>query len=206
MTINTIDTTTPLVGLKAGAEVYNANFTDSNNAASKEVGTLSDQVPTNANLGTASLVDTGTAAGNVPTNGDLGTASTKDTGTSSGQIPLNSDLGTASTKDVQSSPSDATAGAVLNNETTHIGGEINYTGSNFQPNESNGIGTARILYATSSSVAIDAIVSGSLVSFAFVQSDGTYQKFGSLSSGQTWKNVGGGTATSSAPMIFTRIS
>ena len=103
MTINTIDTTTPLVGLKAGAEVYNANFTDANNAASKEVGTLPAQVPTNADLGTASLADIGTAAGNVPTNGDLGSASTKDTGTAAGQIPLNSDLGTAATKDVGTS-------------------------------------------------------------------------------------------------------
>lgn len=71
MTVNTVDTSTPLVGLKAGAEVYNANFTDSNNAASKEVGTLPDNVPTNADLGSSSLLDTGTAAGEVPTNAIL---------------------------------------------------------------------------------------------------------------------------------------
>lgn len=151
MTINTIDTTTPLVGLKAGAEVYNANFTDANNAASKEVGTLPDNVPTNADLptfGTAAGKDTGTASGQIPLNSDLpvfGTAATKNTGTASGEIPLNSDLGTASTKDVQSSPSDSTAGAVLNNETTHIGGEINYTSGNLNPNIFGGVSSGASL-------------------------------------------------------------
>lgn len=99
MTVNTIDTTTPLVGLKAGAEVYNANFTDSNNAASKEVGILPDQVPTNSDLGTASTKDTGTASGEIPLNSDLGSASTKDSGTLAGEIPLNSDLGSSSSVD-----------------------------------------------------------------------------------------------------------
>lgn len=74
MTVNTVDTSTPLVGLKAGAEVYNANFTDSNNAASKEVGTLPDNVPTNADLptfGTAASANTGTGSSDVPLNSDL---------------------------------------------------------------------------------------------------------------------------------------
>jgi len=42
--------------------------------------------------------------------------------------------GTAATADVQTSPSDATPEAVLNNETTHIGGNLNYTGANLNPN------------------------------------------------------------------------
>ena len=49
MTVNVIDTNT-LVGLKAGADLYNANFTDPDNAASKLVGAAADQVPTNADV------------------------------------------------------------------------------------------------------------------------------------------------------------
>ena len=49
MTVSVIDTNT-LVGLKAGADLYNSNFTDTSNAASKLVGTAADQVPTNADV------------------------------------------------------------------------------------------------------------------------------------------------------------
>lgn len=35
---------------------------------------------------------------------------------------------------VQASPTDATAGRLLNNETTEIGGFVNYTGANLNPN------------------------------------------------------------------------
>lgn len=89
MAINTIDTTTPLVGLKAGADVINGNFTDTDNAASRLVGTTADRVPTNADLpafGTAATKDTGVAAGQVPTNADLGTAANKDVATSAEAI------------------------------------------------------------------------------------------------------------------------
>ena len=55
-------------------------------------------------------------------------------------------LGTAAVEDIQTSPTDATAGRLLNNETTHIGGEINYTGANFKTNvfEANAVGDSPI--------------------------------------------------------------
>jgi len=43
-------------------------------------------------------------------------------------------LGTAAPLDVQTSPTDATAGAILNNETTSIGGNVNFTEANLNPN------------------------------------------------------------------------
>lgn len=95
--------------------------------------------------GTAAYLDTGTAAGELPTNGDLGTAAQVDTGTGAANVPTNDDLGTAAYDDVQASPSDATVGAVLNNETTHIGGEINYTGANLNPNVFGGDGSGDII-------------------------------------------------------------
>ena len=70
MTVNVIDTNT-LVGLKVGADVYNDNFSDPTNAASKEVGTLPENVPLNSDLGTSSTADTGLLSGQVPTADDL---------------------------------------------------------------------------------------------------------------------------------------
>lgn len=209
MTVNIIDTTTPLVGLKAGAEVYNANFTDSNNAASKEVGTLPDNVPTNADLptfGTAASANTGSGASNVPLNSDLGTASTKNTGTAAGDIPLNSDLGTASTKNVQASPADATAGAVLNNETTHIGGELNYTDANYQPSTLNGLNTQ--IYAVNksgSNIADGATVSGSLLKRLYF--DGSLQATDSSQAlVGTWKSMAGESIPDNFATLFVRIA
>ena len=71
MTITLIDTATPTVGLKAGADIINTNMTDTANAASQLM---------------------------------------------------------------QTSPTDATPGRVLNNETTSIGGNVNYTEANLNPN------------------------------------------------------------------------
>lgn len=67
------------------------------------------------------------------TNEQLEDAAYKKTGLDPSEIPLNSDLGTAAYSDIQTSPSDATAGAVLNNETTHIGGNENWTSANLSP-------------------------------------------------------------------------
>jgi len=95
MAIQLIDTATPQVGLKGGAEKINANFTDAENAASRLVGTNPENVPLNSDLP------------------DFGTAATKNTGTGSDQIPLNSDLGNASLATVQTSATDTTAGALM---------------------------------------------------------------------------------------------
>lgn len=51
-------------------------------------------------LGSASSVDVGTGSDEVPTNSSLGSAAYVDTGTNPGQVPKNSDLGTSATKDV----------------------------------------------------------------------------------------------------------
>lgn len=94
MTIQTIDTATD-VGLKTGADKYNANFTNPAHAASKLVGTGAGDVPLNSDLGTAATKNTGTGAGDVPLNSDLptfGSAATKDTGTGAGEVPLNADV------------------------------------------------------------------------------------------------------------------
>ncbi|MCP4341882.1 MAG: hypothetical protein GY799_24110, partial [Desulfobulbaceae bacterium] len=78
----------------------------------------------------------------------LGTAAYADTGVDPDEVPTNSDLptfGTAAEANVQSSPSDTTAGAVLNNETTHIGGNENWTDANYQPETPQGVGVVRFL-------------------------------------------------------------
>ena len=129
-------------------EVLNTRGT----AATADVGTAPTEVPTNADLGSSSLLDTGTAAGEVPTNNDLGSASLVDTGTGAANVPTNDDLGTAAYDDVQTSPSDTTAGALLNNETTHIGGDVNYTGANYQPEQTlSGLGVVRLMKNVSGS-------------------------------------------------------
>ena len=65
-------------------------------------------------------------------------------------------IGDAGGYDVQSSPSDATAGRLLTNETTSIGGFVNYTGANLNPNVFGGgtVGVVADGYANSSSIAV----------------------------------------------------
>ena len=75
MTIQTIDTVTPTVGLKPAGNIINANFTNAAHAASYEVGTAAGQIPRNSDLptfGNAAQADTGTATGQIPTADDLG--------------------------------------------------------------------------------------------------------------------------------------
>jgi hypothetical protein len=88
-------------------------------------------------------------------------------------------LGTAATKDVQTSPTDATAGRLLNNETTHIGGEINYTGANYQPDDVNGKGVVKSMRNLSgAAISAGAIVSGS--SLRFISTTVTGDALGSV--------------------------
>lgn len=96
MTINTIDTTTPTIGLKAGADILNNNFTNTAHAASYEVGSGAGQIPRNDDLptfGTAAEVDTGTGAADVPTNANL-SASIAGAATFSGDVYTFSPSGT----------------------------------------------------------------------------------------------------------------
>lgn len=111
-------------------------------------------------MGDAGSRDIGTAPAQVPTNNDLpafGTAAEANIGTNPTEVPTNNDLGTAAQADVQTSPSDATAGAVLNNETTHIGGQVNYTGANLNPNVFGANGALKTIadgYGATASLAI----------------------------------------------------
>ena len=58
-------------GIRAGGTKANNNFANATHAASKLVGTAAGEIPTNGDLGTASLGNTGTATGEIPTADDL---------------------------------------------------------------------------------------------------------------------------------------
>jgi hypothetical protein len=98
--------------------------------SASNIGTDSDQIPLNSNLGTASLVNTGTGAGNVPLNSNLGTASLVNTGTAAGEAPLNSNLGTASLVNTGL----LTGNVPTADQLSMVGETVNYTGANLNPN------------------------------------------------------------------------
>ena len=116
--------------------------------------------------GTASLVDTGTGASNVPLNSDLGSSSLVDTGLLTGNVP--------------------TA-----NQLSMVGQTVNYTGANYQPTTSLGLGVVRMMQNVSgASLADGASISGGLIKIAFADSTGTI--FGSSATVTgTWENVSG---------------
>ena len=142
------------------------------------------------------------------TNEQLASAAYRNTGVDPDQVPLNSDLGTASTADVQTSPTDATAGAVLNNETTSIGGFVNFTEANYQPETFNGLGVVKKLKNNSGgSIANGATVSGSLLAHYFVDATGTLIEAGATGgSGTTWMNVSGSNVGNGNGVEFVRVS
>lgn len=110
-------------------------------------------------------------------------------------FPEDLGLGTAAYKDVQTSPSDATPEAVLNNETTHIGGEINFTGANYQPNDSLGIGVVRYMQNNSGATHSNGQtgIAGSALNICFgVGSSGLWASSG-VSVVGTWTQVAGNT-------------
>lgn len=123
----------------------------------------------------------------------VGDAAFYQVGTGASQIPTNAllpNFGTAAEADVQTSPTDTTAGALLNNETTHIGGEINFTGVNYQPETVDGIGVVRKLKNISGvSIANGATVSGSSISNYYVTDTGAL--LSSASPAGTWQNISG---------------
>lgn len=131
MAIQTIDTGVD-VGLKVGADKYNANFTDSTNMASKLA---------------------------------------------------------------QTSPADATADRGLTTETTHLTAGVLYTGANYQPDVSQGVGVVRLMQNNSGgNIADQQQVSGTnLLVVFFVGSVLT----ASIAGIGTWKMVSG-TATNCA--------
>jgi len=101
------------------------------------------------------------------------------------------DLGTAAEADVQTSPTDATAGRLLNNETTHIGGNVNYTVANYQPEVSGtGIGVVRILKNNTGPSGDGSTTSGSNLELTYLGGAGTMIASG-ISPIGTWKQVAG---------------
>ena len=83
-------------------------------------------------------------------------------------------IGDAGGYDVQSSPTDATAGRLLTNETTHIGGNINYTGANYKPETENGLNVVRLMKNISGgTISNTSTVSGSVLQFSYASSAGT---------------------------------
>lgn len=114
-------------------------------------------------------------------------------------------LGDSQGYDIQASPSDSTSGRILTNETTHIGGNVNYTGANYQPETSNGIGVVKRMSNNSgSSIPGQATVSGS--SLLFFQSDSTGSSVSAGSATGTWKNVTGLAIAASNRGDFVRIA
>mgnify|MGYP003668064203 CR=1 FL=1 len=139
MGINVIDTAT-LVGLKAGADIYNANFTDSTNAASKLVGLLT---------------------GNVPTADDL----------------------------------------------SMVGQTVNYTAANFQPSTRGGLNNKQTLInSTGSSIAPDALISGSLLKEFITDTNGVVLGFGAIGTTEIYKSMTSFSMSNNSIGYFTRVS
>ncbi len=115
--------------------------------------------------------------------------------------------GTAALANVQTSPSDATAGAVLNNETTHIGGNENWTGANYQPETGlSGIGVVKLMQNVSGgNIGAGSTISGADLRGVQLDSSGSSWSSTGIPAG-TWKNVSGGITPDSAARDFVRIA
>jgi len=100
--------------------------------------------------------------------------------------------GTAAYAKVQTSPTDATAGRLLNNETTHIGGNVNYTGANYQPQDVQGVNVPQFMQNNSGGAHSSGTsgISGSDLKYARGLSDTGLWGSSSLSVSGTWKYVG----------------
>lgn len=121
----------------------------------------------------------GTAPEEIPINSDLGTASTKNTGTATGEVPTADEL-------------------------SMVGQTINYTGENYQPNATYGIGAPQLMYTTVT-VASGAVVSGTLLRGVFFVAGGGSPNNGIISSG-AWKNTSGRIANQDDSCLFVRES
>lgn len=91
----------------------------------------------------------------------------------------------------QQSPSDSVAERLLNNETTHIGGQVNYTGANYQPDTSLGLGVVQLMKNVSGATISDnSIVPGTSLRSYYVNSSGALIQNTPIPPG-SWKAVGG---------------
>ena len=93
--------------ISAGTGLNGGGSLSANRTLSVDVGTDSNQIPRNSDLGSAATTDAtayatsaqGDTADSALQSSDVGTASTKDVGTGPTNVPQNSDLGSAATTD-----------------------------------------------------------------------------------------------------------
>ena len=93
--------------ISAGTGLNGGGTLSDNRTLSVDVGTDSNQIPRNSDLGSAATTDAtayatsaqGDTADSALQSSDVGTASTKDVGTGPTNVPQNSDLGSAATTD-----------------------------------------------------------------------------------------------------------
>ena len=115
-------------------------------------------------------------------------------------------IGDAGGYDVQSSPTDATAGRLLTNETTHIGGNVNYTGANFQSEIFDGLKTKALMRNISGgNHANNGTYSGSDLLLCRFTTAGAIQQISGSPSG-TWKNVSNGQIAANEYGQYVRIA
>ena len=137
---------------------------------------------TNADHAASKLV--GTASGEIPTNADLptfGTAATADTGLATGNVPTADQL-------------------------SMVGETVNYTGANYQPEITQGLGVVRIMRNLSGGTVSElGSVAGS--SLQFVKWSGAFAVVptGVVGLG-TWKNVSSVGVGSTEYGMFVRIA
>ena len=98
--------------------------------------------------------------------------------------------GTAATSNIQASATDSTAGALLNKETTSIGGHINWTKGVFQPLDYALIGhTLLARNVSGGNVPVNTDLDGSLLRSSKFTSTGSLTAVDLLTSGHTYKNM-----------------
>ena len=112
--------------ISAGTGLNGGGSLSANRTLSVDVGTDSNQIPRNSDLGSAATTDAtayatsaqGDTADSALQSSDAGTASTKDVGTGPTNVPQNSDLGSASTKDVGTDPTNVPQNSDLGSAAT----------------------------------------------------------------------------------------
>jgi len=230
MAIQLIDTATPQVGLKGGAEKINANFTDSENAASR----LVQSSPTDATDGRLMAVGAfGLGAGTPQlglfdlNNAGLGTTISvngTDDDAASYNWPV---LGAGSTpvwwvvetfgvggRKIQRASFAFVIGGYESTVFIRVGHDEAwsdwqpiYTGANYQPETSlYGLNVVRLMRNVSGGVVLDGgTVSGTLLKVMYFDSTGQGQQSGATALG-TWKNVSGRSTSNLEYGYFVRIS
>lgn len=105
----------------------------------------------------------------------------------------------------QASPTDSTLGAYLTNETSSIGGNVNYTGANYEP-VVDGLGAKTRLFnnLVVGGVAAGAVVAGTNLKTYQSDTTGVLSTLATMSG--SWKNTSGGTILQGQEGDFTKVS